>query len=655
MTSVAILGAAVLSALVPNGGFEQGLDGWEVRGEKKVWCLGAGAGRPPKPSTPPTQALVWERGESDPKGAWIGTEVPVEPGRIYRITVWATVDRLSGNKRNPGFSVGIGTKVRYSKWCCSTRLRFDRTEEVDLDGWRRLTNVTPPIPGDADRMVIALQVDGDAVGRVRFDDVTLEPIGERVIENFCCMAPGRAASSGPVLFSASLCYDVTRYPPAAVRAKLKWNSGERTMKLVGADAVELDVDAAEFQMGPNEVTLSLETVDGRTIAKEAIDFTRTAPDPEKRRTKFDARGRLLVDGRPVFPLGVYWHYCNNGDEEAYDLLAKTPFNFVVSYDKDLKDTAELDRFHKRGFGVFSSLAHCYPWISYRPAGVKDEASAVRHVERVVKMIRNHPAHWGWYLVDEPTMDKIPSVLAQYRRVKALDPDHVCGTMTWTPNDQRMLAQCGEFVGVDTYPIGCLGATEEQKKFPDLAEITRECAIAREQVRGRRPLWQAPQAFNWQGDFPKVKYPWMRMPTREEFVSQAWQSIASHADGFCWFDFRSIYADWKKGDHAPFENLCAALEEVRRLSPVLLSDEAPPALKGMDATLTARSFQYEGCAYVVACNLTWKRRTATLELSGEWSDPVTEVGAAATLDGGHRLALDLPPIGVSVLRLQPVRK
>ena len=74
---------------------------------------------------------------------------------------------------------------------------------------------------------------------------------------------------------------------------------------------------------------------------------------------------------------------------------------------------------------------------------------------------------------------------------------------------------------------------------------------------------------------------------------------------------------------------------------------------MDESLTARAFLYEGRAYVVACNLTWSRRAATLTLSGQWQKPMTEVGAPARLVGGNELKIDLPPIGVSVIRLEPL--
>jgi len=504
-------------------------------------------------------------------------------------------------------------------------------------------------------MVIAVSVDGDAVGRVRFDDFVIEPIGERLIENLCCMAPGRAASSGPILFTATVCPDVTKHPIETIRPKLKWKGREKAMTLKGTDFVEADVDVSAFAMGENVVMLSLETVDGQVLATEKIDFTRTRPDTAPRKTKFDAHKRLLVNGSATYPLGIYWHYDNNEDEDCYDLLAQTPFNFVISYDKNLKDMSCLDRFHKRGIGVISSLAHCYAWMNHRPDGVKDEATAVQHARRAINMIKNHPAHWGWYLVDEPTMDRIPSILAQYRRVKRLDPDHIAGVVTWTPNDARMLSQCADFFGVDTYPVGCAAATEAEKYFPPMSEITRECAVSREQTRNRVPLWQVPQAFSWASDYKNdPRYWWMRLPTREEFVSQTWQEIASGADGFCWFIFRAVYEEWKKGNRQMFYDLCAAMEDVRRLSPVLLSVDEPPTIAGTDENLTARAFLYDGKAYVVACNLAWNRRAATLTLSGKWQKPWTEVGAPAHIKDGDKLQLDLPPIGVSVIRLEPAK-
>ena len=642
---------AAATGIVQNGDFESGLTAWKTDGGGSAWRVEKGVGRPPQPSTPPTAALVWERKSGDAKGGWIGSEMPVEPGKLYRLTAWVAVDELVNNKNRPGFSVDIGNANGYSLSACRTRVN-DKCE-VDLDGWRKLTAVTPPIPGDADRMIFKFTVDEDATGRVRFDDVTVESCGERAIDRFTCLAPGRAKSEGPVFFSASVCIDRTRYPVETLRPVLRWNGGSQPMSFVAEDQVEADVEATSFPMGRNDVTLSVETAEGTVIASAQIDFTRTAPDTASRKTKFDARKRLLVDGKPTYPLGIYWHYSNDGDESCHNLLGMSPFNFVISYAKDLKTTDELDRFHKRGIAVVSSLAHAYGWMQYRPAGVTDDASAERHVDRVVNMIKDHPAHWGWYLVDEPPVERIPSVLDRYRRVKELDPDHICGVVTWTPNEARTLSQCCDFFGVDSYPIGELGASETEKVFPRLYEITRECVIARELTKGRQPLWNVPQAFNWQDDHRKRHYWWMRMPTREEYVSQAWQEIASGADGICWFMFDRVYKDWKRGNRRSFYDLCAAMEDVRRLSPVLLSVDEPPTIAGADKNLTARAFLYEGNAYVVACNLTWNRRAATLTLGGKWQKPMTEVGAPARLDGGNKLKIDLPPIGVSVIRLEPL--
>ena len=643
---------ATAMGMISNGSFESGLESWDSD-DRSAWHVEADMGRPRGPGQQPTTAIVWERKVGDRKASPISNSIPVKPGGIYRITAWVVVDRITGNKKMPGFNIGIGSGKNQLKWCCETRVN-DKCE-VDLDGWRKITVVTPPIPGAVSQMIVRIDVDGEAMGRVRFDDVTVEVCGERVIDRFVCLAPGRAKSSGPVLFSASACIDQTRHPVKSLRPSLRWEGGSVSAAFVSDDQIEADVDATAFALGRNDVTLVIETGDGKVLATSQIDFTRLAPNAKPRVTSFDAQNRLLVNGRPTYPLGIYWHYKNDGDETCHNLLAMSPFNFVISYAKDLKNTEELDRFHKHGIAVISSVAHAYPWIGFRPAGVVDASSAERHVERVVNMIKDHPAHWGWYLVDEPKIEHLPDILARYRRVKELDPDHICGVVTWTPNDARVLSQCCDFFGVDSYPIGELGASEIEKVFPRLYEITRECAIARSLTKGRQPLWNVPQAFNWQDDYKKRKCWWMRMPTREEYVSQAWQEIASGADGFCWFMFQRVYDDWKKGNRRSFYDICAAMEDVRRLSPVLLSSETPPTLSGTDAKLVARAFAYEGKAYIVACNLQWRRRATMLVLSGRWQNPWTEVGVPARIRDGNKLEIDLPPIGVSVIRLESAER
>jgi len=46
-------------------------------------------------------------------------------------------------------------------------------------------------------------------------------------------------------------------------------------------------------------------------------------------------------------------------------------------------------------------------------------------EKIVPLVKNHPALAGYHLKDEPNEDQFPKLADQCRRIRALDPDHFC--------------------------------------------------------------------------------------------------------------------------------------------------------------------------------------------------------------------------------------
>ena len=121
---------------------------------------------------------------------------------------------------------------------------------------------------------------------------------------------------------------------------------------------------------------------------------------------------------------------------------------------------------------------------------------------------------------------------------------------------------------------------------------------------------------------------MRLPTRDEKANMNWQVIA--AGGF---------------DKA-WSQACETAEEVRRMTPVLLSNGDPPAVSGVPEDLLAvRTFLYKGQAWVLAVNRTTKPVKATLCLPFAISVSWPHLGKRGwALARSGKLAIDLPGLG-----------
>eukprot|EP00729_Bicosta_minor_P022559 gene22559-7986_t len=173
-------------------------------------------------------------------------------------------------------------------------------------------------------------------------------------------------------------------------------------------------------------------------------------------------GRLMVDGTPFFPVGVYVHSLNTTD---WDAIAAAGYNTVLTYTNGhahesfalpnastiATTNAFLDNANARGIIVLLSLKDFYP----------DKAPTSTDVEALwkatVAAFVHHPALLGWYLADEVKTAGLGEVSARYAAVAAADPNHI----TYTVLDGGIMQRAGadganyrnlsSVLGHDPYP------------------------------------------------------------------------------------------------------------------------------------------------------------------------------------------------------------
>lgn len=636
--------------------FENGIAEWKPFRRKPFnpWKVEKDIGRPVDVARPPTSCLVWERKADDPEPHDLMRIVPVRPGQILKLTAAALMETdEKGFTKGPNIAVGIGNAKETLIWKASNRYA-DRNAR-DVHGWHVLELTLPAVPAGADRLQVVICVDAKSVGRIRFDDLELRVTETRTIDRFCCTATDWCAQDGRVLFSGVVCVDPEKCPREKLSLKLTVGEKGWPVSLDGRNAAEASVDVAELPPGASTARLVAFAPDGTVLGSAEHVFTREPLLPTERRPKvhFDAHRRLVIDGKPTFPLGIYWHHKDNKDAQAFEMLAKTPFNVVVSYDKDMRPET-LDRFQACGKKVFTSFCTAYKYPpevrGFQLKGITSDADAEAYVRDKVALLKGHPAHLGWYIADEFPLVMKPKLAARNRLLKKLDPGHVTCLCLIGANGVRDFAECADWIGMDCYPVGGLSASEEEKVRPNMRMFADMCTGGVAQAGGLKPLWSVPQAFNMQGDYPNRTYPWMRFPNLAECRAQAWMSIAGGADGFMYFLFSSIYRAWKDGNRQPYDDLIRSVEEVARLKDVLLSTEPPPQVTGSDENLAVRAFMHRGHPHVVICNKTWQNVSGTLKIEGSWRKCSAKIGESCLLKGPSTLAYSLPPIGVSVVRL-----
>lgn len=145
-----------------------------------------------------------------------------------------------------------------------------------------------------------------------------------------------------------------------------------------------------------------------------------------------------------------------------------------------------------------------------PCGTRDAFLAY-----VVRLVKDLPATWGYYVGDEPPADHHADLRAHSKRVRMLDPDHDRLLVAWgdPATLETKLApfhDTADVLAADNYPVGLPGASMRQ-----LDEATRAtAAIAR---RHDKRYAMVLQSFDW-GAYP---HSWAaragstRWPTRDE--------------------------------------------------------------------------------------------------------------------------------------------
>lgn len=89
--------------------------------------------------------------------------------------------------------------------------------------------------------------------------------------------------------------------------------------------------------------------------------------------------------------------------------------------------------------------------------------------------------------------------------------------------------------------------------------------------------------------------------------------------------------------------------------VLLSVDEAPRVNGAPEMVPVRTWMHEGSLYILAVNA--KNETQQVELAvqaGRWKAGSCEIGVEGRMVSDNRLSIELPPIGVSFMRLNPIR-
>lgn len=255
-----------------------------------------------------------------------------------------------------------------------------------------------------------------------------------------------------------------------------------------------------------------------------------APAPVELPTRVTMRADLafLVNGRPFFPIGLYYVPEEIADPSGNGLadLREMGFNYIFYNGTDPGEMARLAR---------SGLL-----VHYRPAGSLN--AGLDRLPAIVESVRSHLPLFCWEIEDEPTLNKVDfdRTRAGCARLKQLDPDHPILVTHDTYISRAELRRWGgicDINGFDFYPVplthwwyGSLGLPVIRSSGYHTIGVMGQLTAAWGRSVPGKPVLPVLQAFSWDpGKYGEHGYP---TPAQLRFM--AYQVVIAGARGISFY-------------------------------------------------------------------------------------------------------------------------
>lgn len=568
--------------------------------------------------------------------------ITLQPGKLYELSAWVRTRGIQGSES--GATVCIEWYDAEGHWNGGV---FPSGVKGDND-WTRVHGLSARIPVSAKTFSVSCYVRQGMTGEAWWDDVEICRVHEDPLDTLLADPNyrGEITDAGPEQARLRVRLILDDYEGLALAdLRLRWRLHAQPEgpalreEAQTPPAAQWDLEIPVQALAPGEYTLEAELVkaaDGTVLSRKSQPLRRIAaraPDA----VYVDEHNRIIVDGKPFFPLGMYWGSVEQAPLEVY---ADSPFNCLMPYQPPSRE--QMDLCQARGLKVIYSVKDFYAGTAGAPASMKTVDDELRVIKEKVDAFAGHPALLAWYINDELGLDMIDRLTQRRRDIEVLDPKHPAWVVLYQYSQIRQYLPSFDIVGTDPYPIPSLSAG-----LPAL--WTRSTVDG---VGGRRAVWQVPQVFNWAcyREMPEAKAA-CRPPSLDEMRSMAWQCIAEGANGIVMYSWFDLHRD----PSTPFEEQWAKVKqvaaEIKDLSPVLLSVESAPHVDCEQADWLNWTVRRVGeTVYLFVVNNTRETHAAEFRLGHTPKSAVLRGQGPAAM-AGDVFHAELAPLAVQVYEME----
>ncbi|MDO5112793.1 MAG: hypothetical protein Q4E67_00295 [Planctomycetia bacterium] len=566
-------------------------------------------------------------------------KLALEPGKAYSISMWIKPD-----------NVQIGNVSFCVEWDGPNGKWMGGNYAHGIKGTKDWTKVESrvKIPENATNIRLICYGTRGATGTAWFDDVEIQryypPLFTAISTDHY-----RHQTVGDTV-QVFLGIDTAVYPSGSFQKPVTLEvTGETLEKPIVLQPTSEEEDFLVFTLETKNLPCGKYCLTGRGKLVEtgeetvtSLTLTRLEQFPD-RKAYIDEHRRLILDGKPFFPLGLYFGGAKPEDAER---LGKSSFNCIMPYHPISREM--LDQLYANGIRTIYSVKDYYKGLAVQ----SDEEGREKTISRI-KSLKDHPGILAWYINDELPLLMLEELAGHRDLVESLDPSRPTWVVLYQVNEIRSYIPTFDVVGTDPYPL-------PNKPISMAWDWSRKTNRA---VFHSHAVWQVPQLFN-RASYEKtaVKRNFYT-PSYEEMRAMIWMNIAGGANGIVCYSYFDLFRDdvLPEDDEATkkakFEKRWADVakiaDEVAACIPTLLSIEKPMEVVNADGETSPvawRSYGKDGKTHLLVVNTTRESQKGTFTLPKK-ARLASESSEKAQLEQGT-LTLELAPLECRWVVLEP---
>lgn len=319
------------------------------------------------------------------------------------------------------------------------------------------------------------------------------------------------------------------------------------------------------------------------------------------KVSIDEEGRLVLNGKPFFLIGLYSVWPAEKLKRAREL----GFNAVHTYlgEGSAKKDSALPPEKMKAWLDEAAKQGLYAWVGLPRHQIK--AKQFERIEERVGKLKDAPSLLFWYLFDEPKLQGVSAATMKEvaERVKKADPNH-----------PRILAPYRNPKGYLGVPDVLLTwAYSVRAKNSDLTPVGKQIRTMRRLVADKKPVWSAIQMH---GRGPGGRGFGYLEPEWSQLRNMTYQAVVAGCRGLCFWVYSSSQFHLEKTERG-MKNAKRIAGELRTLTPILLGKrpKAPPLNVTGDKAIQSTFFAQGGKHYLLVVNTSYRPSKVTVAAKG----------------------------------------